>query len=238
MTPQRRSQIAVIALVAANLFLHKRVSDLCDAVRWRLGLGAYERLALWSFVTVGAVWAAVLVARGTGRLRFRALALWLATLGLAALAQRWLLVVNIELVHLPQYALLALVLIGAGLTPETAWAGAVLLGALDEGYQHLVLYAGRPDTYLDYNDMLLNALGAQLAVVLVMARRPAALRPFGWPRWLLAGAMLAPSLWLMNAERAGPLLRIAATGHAYHVCSLAEAVALGATLWVMVWQAG
>ena len=98
----------------------------------------------------------------------------LLLLGLHVLAARGLLVANIELVHFPQYALLASVLYAGGLEPEAAWLLAAVAGSFDELYQHLVIYADRPDTYLDYNDMILNALGAAAGAFLFARARPRA----------------------------------------------------------------
>ncbi|MFN8641672.1 MAG: hypothetical protein U0802_08465 [Candidatus Binatia bacterium] len=73
---------------------------------------------------------------------------------------------NVELIHLPQFALQAALLLAVGLPPRLAWSGAVIAGAVDETYQHLVICAGVPDTYFDWSDIVLNAIGATWAVVL------------------------------------------------------------------------
>src|SRR5438874_10605456 len=48
-----------------------------------------------------------------------------------------------------------------------AFVGSTAAGVFDEAYQHLVIYAGRSDTYFDINDIVLNALGAAWGVVLL-----------------------------------------------------------------------
>ncbi len=50
-----------------------------------------------------------------------------------------------------------------------AFITAVLLGAGDEAYQALVLYADRPELPLDFKDMLLNSMGAALGLLLFQA---------------------------------------------------------------------
>ena len=87
-------------------------------------------------------------------------------------AQRWLLVTNVELIHFPQFGLLAALLLFAGLGPRAAWIGATLGGVLDETYQYLVDLRPPADVYFDYNDVVLNAIGAAWAVILGRARGP------------------------------------------------------------------
>src|SRR5262249_54335646 len=124
-----------------------------------------------------------LAALGRSRVRLRPLAVVAAFALFAAAAQQWLLVARIELVHFPQYALFVCVLAVGEVPLPVAFALAVLAGAADEVSQHLVVYAKRTDTYLDWNDMVLNAIGAGLAAPALAVRRPAVARtPHGAPR--------------------------------------------------------
>ena len=50
---------------------------------------------------------------------------------------------------------------------EPAWLGATLLGAVDEGYQAVALPRGAPD-YFDWNDVLLNGIGAAFGALIVV----------------------------------------------------------------------
>jgi hypothetical protein len=88
------------------------------------------------------------------------------TLAAVALAFKLLVVVNIEAIHLLQYALLAILLVPAvgsyGLT--LCWA--TFLGAVDEAWQHFYLAPLKSD-YYDFNDILLDLLGAALGLVLM-----------------------------------------------------------------------
>jgi len=90
---------------------------------------------------------------------------------LAIVSFRTLLVMNIEIVHFPQYAILALLLY-----PITRHYGdtailATLGGILDEAYQYFFLYGDR-GIHFDFNDVILNSIGAGfgLAIVFVVAR--------------------------------------------------------------------
>ena len=119
----RWSWAAAAALVVANFFLHKPISDVCDALFARIGRGPYERVTLLTIAALSAGGALLLIARrGAALRRARAVA---ALLGLAACtvaAQRWLLVSNVELIHLPQFGLLAVLLLATGLGPLMAWS--------------------------------------------------------------------------------------------------------------------
>ena len=137
---------------------------------------------------------------------------WPALLTLGAIgvaAQESLLVSNVELIHFPQFALLAGLILAAGLGAETAWLLATVAGIADETYQYLVLYAGVPNIYLDYNDMVLNAIGAAYAVCLFVAaggRSTAATSPSARP-WRKAAIAAVPGLFLARAldRSAAPL---------------------------------
>lgn len=87
-----------------------------------------------------------------------------------------LLVVHSEIIHFPQYALLALLLypIIRNL-PETLFL-TMVLGLLDECYQYFVL-APNKTAYLDFNDMWLNTLGAGLGTLLAGIIFPQFLKP-------------------------------------------------------------
>ncbi len=233
----RVARLLAVALCFANPLLHKPLSDLFDALFARLGRTWYERLVL---AGIGALCAAGVA---LGRAYVRAPARARGIISLAALAamtlvaQRWLLVSNIELIHFPQFALLTFLLLAGGLTPQTAWALATAAGMLDETYQRLVIYARVPNTYLDFNDMLLNAIGAAWAVALwageecTMATSPAGGRR-AWGAAAAAAVLGTALVWLDPPQL--PLLRKAATGRPYRVLSAPEAAAWAATVWGLI----
>jgi hypothetical protein len=231
------------SLILANLVLHKPFSNLCDAAYARIGRIAYERAALLAITAVSAAAAVPLVVRNGRALLRPATLARLATLGAITIAaQQLLLVSNIELIHFPQFALLAAVFLAGGLPLEAAWLAATAAGVLDETYQHLVIYAGAPDTYLDFNDMLLNAIGAAWPVVLWAAASPssnaAAAVADGlrhWRRWAVGLAVLAAALlWWHDPPGFTPLLRRAATGRFYRVLSAPEGIAAIGFVWFLV----
>ena len=78
---------------------------------------------------------------------------------LAALIVHFLFVVNIEMVHFPQYAMLAILLcpLVGNYTSTLIWA--TLAGMLDEAYQYFYL-APLDTAHYDFNDVLTNCVGA------------------------------------------------------------------------------
>lgn len=229
-----RPRAAPLALVAAlsvgNLFMHKPFSDVCDALFARVGRSRYEIISL---VGIGLLsLAAALPARRGLRRAFADTWLAASLLGmviLTAASQRWLLVTNIELIHFPQFALIAVLFLAAGLGARAAWLCGSIAGLLDEVYQHLVLYAGVAGTYFDINDIFLNAIGAAWGVLLFGAARLAAAGPmFDRSRGYLAGlALIAVAVAVaMVADPPNPnLFQRAATGRPYRVLSTGEGLA-------------
>jgi hypothetical protein len=155
---------AASLVVAGNLLLHLPLTDLSDWFVERLGFVPYNSFLGWSFLLLG-VGALIGVSfAGTGVQPVVRLSM-VGLVALAGLADRLLLVTNIEHIHYPQYALLVALLARAGLSLEGSWLAATILGVGDEAYQYLVLRRGTP-TYLDWNDIVFNAIGAAFGVVL------------------------------------------------------------------------
>lgn len=234
--------VIVAALVGGNLFLHKPFSDVCDALFARIGRGAYERWTLTAIAAISLIGAVLLLRRRFAALTRAQVVVCLLGLTLITLgAQRWLLVSNVEMIHLPQFGLLAALLLVAGVGPRGAWLGATLAGVLDEAYQWLVIYAALP-VYFDYNDIVLNAIGAAWAVLLGAAGRSTAARRGGRALYLVMGAALLVVGWLAPPRLAAratfpywqPSLVHAATGFDYHVMSASEGLAVLLLLWLLV----
>jgi hypothetical protein len=171
----RAARVLAAALATAYVVLHEWVSDLSRLLEDRLGFAALDRGAL---IAISAACALGLLGLGLRRVRWPGRGPLAALIVLAAatwLAHRYLIVNNIEIIHFPQYAILTAALIGGGLSPRGAWLAAVAIGVVDEAAQVALGLALRPElTYLDTNDMLLDAIGATWAVVL--------LEGFGRPR--------------------------------------------------------
>jgi hypothetical protein len=109
------------------------------------------------------------------------LLLWWLSLSLAS----WqvLFVTNIEMIHLLQYATMAYLLGFLIRDHKLILIWSSLLGAIDEGFQYLVL---APDTsmYFDFNDVLINVLGAGFGVIYLETKK--ARHPRRDLRWITA----------------------------------------------------
>lgn len=135
-----------------------------------LGRIKYNQLVL-SLGILGGIGYLVLVGLGVRNYpkRLKTVLIYLTTTFLFIfIAIKVLMVVNIEMVHLVQYGLLTLLLFPLFSDFSTTLFLAILLGALDEAYQYWVLTPFSTD-YYDFNDVIINLLGAALGLILLYA---------------------------------------------------------------------
>jgi hypothetical protein len=219
---------------AGGVFLHAPITTLCDDLVQRLGFPTYERLAAAAALILMVLTAATLRLRATES----SSTTWpflLALFGLAALAQPWLILINIENVHFVQYAVLAMLLARCGLAPERAWLTATGLGICDEAYQLLFLRFGRPDR-LDWNDITFNSIGAAIGVVILLH--------LGWSRprggrhtWVAIVAILAPlviAALLVAPPVFSPFYSVTPHGLRSHELTPGEGVSLVGLVWIAI----
>ncbi len=88
------------------------------------------------------------------------------TAGLVVGSYTTMFMINMESVHFPQYALLAILVFAIMPRFGETILLVTVLGAIDEGYQYWVLDRDA-DLYLDFNDMVLNLVGAAIGVMLL-----------------------------------------------------------------------
>ena len=224
---------ALAALVAGNLWLHLPISDFFDGIARRYGFVEYDTATRAVFFAAGLgalawLWTGPVKVRGVSR---RALAVLLV---LVAVAHSLLVVNGIEAIHYPQYALLAWVIAGARWNAETTWAATTVLGAVDEAWQWQMLPRAQPG-YFDWNDVVLNAIGAALGLIVVA--RLAGQPPSG--RWPLRPVVGFATTALLLAIAWGPFIntpfyRITPGGRWFHLLSPAGAVLWLATVGTVV----
>ena len=222
--------VAAAAVFASWLLLHLPFTDLAELLLPRLGLANYDLLwnaaatalgiAVVGFVASREDWALTPVTRAM-----------LALLAFVLVAKVVLLVAPIEYVHFPQYALISVLLVKAGLPMELAWLTATGLGAIDEGFQFLFLRRGRPD-YFDWNDIVLNALGASWGLVLLAAGRNGRFRATFAGREVAVMVTIAGLVAIAIAPVHGPpWLTQTPRGQWFRVLSPAEGILLIAAVW-------
>ncbi len=220
----------VAALVAFNFFLHLPVTDVFDSLARRYGFTQYDTVTRVVFLVGGmasAAWLWLPSAHGAGVRRA------LVCLGaLIALSQALIVVNGIEAIHYPQYALLAWLLVRSAIGLERSWLTATALGAADEIWQWQTLSRAVPG-YLDWNDVVLNAVGAALGVLVVVRMRRAPVAEPVLSATCVAGALAVAGL---VALASGPLVqrpfyRLTPGGRWFHLLSPFEAVLCLAAIW-------
>jgi hypothetical protein len=93
---------------------------------------------------------------------------------LAALTINILFVINIEVIHFPQYACFAILCFPLLGNYHQALIWATIAGSVDEAYQYFYL-APKDTSYYDFNDVVTNLIGAVFGLLL--------LRSFGVEEW-------------------------------------------------------
>lgn len=122
--------------------------------------------------TLGLLLAGTAIRRTWGRSDRAVIAGYAAlTCALASAGYLTLMMVSNECIHFLQYAILAMLIFPVTRRYGETVAWCILIGAIDEGYQYFALHA-HWSIYYDFNDVVLNAIGAGLGVVLVRALAP------------------------------------------------------------------
>jgi hypothetical protein len=233
--PDRRWLVAAGALFLLDIVLHLPVEDVFDEVARRYGFLWYDALAQKIFIALGLAFAATLwwLSRPSRRSVVRRATL--AIIAAVLLAKGFLLVAAIENIHYPQYALIVVVLARGGLALEPSWLIAVGLGVLDEYYQYLMLPRGTPN-YLDADDIVLNAIGGLLGVIVLLAWSD---REAELPLIPSSTASRIVLLALVLAAIVGPVMRspfynTTPGGRHFHLLTWFEASLVLGTLWAAV----
>lgn len=230
----RRWLAASLGLFALDIALHLPITDFFDYVAKRFGFFTYDAITWDVFIGLGVLVFVVLWWCPSRRRPFVRRALVGIALAMI-LAKAFLLVAAIENVHYPQYALMMLVLVRAGLRLEPAWLLSVGLGVLDEFYQFKMLPRGTP-TYLDADDIVLNAIGALLGLVVVLAWTerdpespliPASTAARIVVLGLVISAIVAPVVRF-------PFYNLTPGGRSFHLLTWFEAIVVLGTLWAGV----
>jgi len=108
-------------------------------------------------------------------------------LALLVLALNTIIVINIELVHVVQYAVMALLLFPIISNYRETLFWTTILGAVDELYQYLVIAADKAN-YYDFNDVVINLLGASLGLLIIRSMDVKA--RVSYPKWINSPASI------------------------------------------------
>jgi len=115
----------------------------------------------------------------------------------------FLFVINIEVIHFLQYAILSILLFALTKSCRDTMTLAVFMGALDELYQYLVLDTSAP--YYDFNDVLFDTLGAGIGLLLlkILGSMTAERKNIRWWRRLENKLVIAVGLSLLVMQMTG-----------------------------------
>lgn len=154
--------LAVVFFLAIVVF-HDEVTVLALELRKAISLKSYNLLFALSSIALFLIWIAALYRYISRRSSLRIVSFFvIPTFLLIALSFVFLQTFTIEAVHFFQYAILAFLLFPLVKSYGATVFWTTLLGILDEIHQYVVL---TPQfKYFDFNDILLNMLGAGLAI--------------------------------------------------------------------------
>jgi VanZ family protein len=159
--------LAALYFAAVSL-PHKEVSKIFDWLSRELSFGVYNDALFKVNVFLAIVSSAFMLLRiRNGNRRALKITYWLFTAFLVGASYEILIVFNVESIHFPQYAVLALLVFPLVMRYGDTVFWCTLLGALDEGYQYFVLYRDNNEVYFDFNDILLNLVGAGIGVLIL-----------------------------------------------------------------------
>lgn len=181
---------------------------------------------------------------------------WCLTMLIAGVAYNTLMVVNVESIHFPQYAILTLPVFALTMSFGETVLIVTLLGAIDEANQFFILSNWK---YLDFNDIILNLTGAAIGVLLIFTlydkKSDSAAHPLQKliksPYFVLTASFLSTNLLLYfagliklypGAEASGALIVLSKIprpekfwisfewGKTYHILNPVEGLTLSAIL--------
>jgi hypothetical protein len=161
--------ILINFLIALAFFLvvvvfHDEVTILAINLRNILTLKGYNLFFTLFSILFFVAWIGWLAHKTKRTKEYRAMVWFMApTMLLITLSFIFLQTFAIEAVHFFQYAILALLLFPLARSYGAAVFCATILGMIDELHQYIVLTPGFK--YFDFNDILLNLLGAGMAAV-------------------------------------------------------------------------
>jgi hypothetical protein len=219
------------AVFVADIFLHLPITDICDDLVKRFGFFTFDGVVRRGFVAFGFVF---LCGAWIAPRRERAVvgAATVALMAVAVAAQLLIVLNAVEDVHYPQYALLSFLLARGLPTTEGAWIGATALGIVDEGYQFVALPRGRP-TYFDWNDVVLNGIGAAFGALIVVRLLKATTEPtiISRKHMLTVAAAAIVVAVILAPPIMSPFFEVTPGGRHFHRMGGSEAIVVVSLLW-------
>lgn len=124
-----------------------------------MGIGFYTLVVLWN------------VFKMDKNIQWVPLAYLFVNIGLAVASWYFLFVFNVEAIHFLQYMLLAILMFPIFRRYGETLFWCTIMGAVDEAYQYFILSPNRTN-YYDFNDIILDLIGAAFGLILIRSFRP------------------------------------------------------------------
>ena len=230
--------LAAIAYGVANIVFHEQVNQIFEWLARVMGISLF----LWSMrlsALAGAIF--VLIFRRNFLKEPGTLKRLLIFIPLGMALDLSLVIYASERIHYPQYAILTWIAYKAIGAPVPAALFSFVVGYIDEGYQHWVLYAKQSIAYFDWNDIVLNLLGVLSALVLLPQ---GTIRKVRYRKmvvatilWILAMGVLViwlnPDPVLMRAHKDTSFWLTSNIKTHYHVLNTLEGTILLGVMWII-----
>ncbi len=160
--------LAVTAYYLGLVYFHDAATVAADWLKYKLTMTYYNPVLLIAGLSLSLLmaWFMFRTVRNAPERRIF-LNLFLLTTLFMVLALFTLMVVNMEAIHYPQYAILAILVFLLVRRYGDAFVLTSSLGIIDEIYQYIVL--NPTFKYLDFNDFVLNMLGAGAGLLIIAA---------------------------------------------------------------------
>ena len=230
--------LVAIAYGVANIIFHEQVNQIFEWLAKVMGISLFLWSMRLSAVAGGVV---VLALRRKFLKEPGALKRVLIFVSLGMALDLSLVIYASERIHYPQYAILTWIAYKAIGAPVPAALFSFVFGYIDEAYQHWVLYAKQSIAYFDWNDIVLNLLGALSALVLMPRETLQHVRykkmtaaAISWI--LLMGALvflLKPDRVLMRAHSDTSFWLTSNIKTHYHVLNTLEGTILLGLIWII-----
>jgi hypothetical protein len=242
MSRRRIAWAFLIGYVLTTILLHRKGNELAGHFLIIYGPARY-RFGVNVLTAIGAVTALVLIIRALRQNPSRWKPL-IALLPVALVIDRTMLTVPVERIHYPQYGLLTWICFQAIGEPFPAALMSFLIGFVDEAHQYLVLYAGDPVIYFDWNDIALNLLGVLTVLFLILPARPRRRTARRWiaaavASWALAAYLLVsffrPDRYLVRDDpyKGSRSFWIVEQSKTYHVMNALQGLIFLGTLLIV-----
>jgi hypothetical protein len=185
---------------AAVVLCHQEVSKIVEWMNERLSFKVTNNLMLEVSIVITLIFAVLtIIGIRNGEHKHLQIALWLFTAALVVVSYKMLIIFNVENIHYLQYALLTVPVFAIVTRYGETVFWVTLLGALDEAYQYFVLYPDRKEFYFDFNDIVLNLVGAGIGVAFIYTLLNVKANPFTFDfplrrKWYRSPAFLVTAI--------------------------------------------